>query len=79
VHDVAVAECAATWAPDPAAAWPTFTALPPPVGFDPAAMFPGGTDDPEAAVIVLRPWRLRWARAVDLAAGRTHCVWRSDG
>ena len=53
-----------------------FSTPPPPVGFDPAAMFPGGADDPQAAVIVLRPWRLRWARAVDLAAGREHAVWR---
>jgi hypothetical protein len=75
-HDVAVAECAATWDPDPTASWPAFSAPPPPVGFDPAAMFPGGTDDPQAAVIMLRPWRLRWARAVDLAAGREHAVWR---
>ena len=76
-HDVAVAECAATWDPDPGAAWPTFSAPPPPVGFDPAAMFARGTADPQAAVIVLRPWRLRWARAADLAAGRPHSVWRA--
>ena len=56
-HDVAVAECTATWDPDPAASWRVFSAPPPPVGFDPATMFAGGTDDPRAAVIVLRPWR----------------------
>ena len=75
-HDVAVAECAAAWDPDPVASWPAFSTPPPPLGFDPAAMFPGGPDDPQAAVIVLRPWRLRWARAGDLAAGRGHAVWR---
>jgi hypothetical protein len=75
-HDVAVAECAAAWDPDPAGAWPAFAAPPPPVGFDPATVFGGGLDDPAAAVIVLRPWRLRWGRAADLAAGRPHAVWR---
>jgi hypothetical protein len=40
-------------------------------------MFAGGTADPQAAVIVLRPWRLRRARATDLAAGRPHSVWRA--
>jgi len=75
-HDVAVAECAAEWDPDPASSWPVFRAHPPPIGFDPAAMFDGGLGHPQAAVLLLRPWRLRWARAVDLAAGRAHSVWR---
>ena len=75
-HDVAVAECAAEWDPEPAASWPVFSKHEPPVGFDPAAMFAGGLDDPQAAVILLRPWRLRWALATDLAAGRPHEVWR---
>src|SRR5690348_14176329 len=47
-HDIAVAECAATWDPDPAASWPVFRRFPPPVGFEPEAMFAGGTDDPQA-------------------------------
>jgi hypothetical protein len=76
VHDVAVAECTAEWDRDPAATWPVFTAHPPPVGFDPETVFPGGTSHPEAAVLVLRPWRLRWARAADLAEGRAPTVRR---
>lgn len=77
-HDVAVAECAAEWDGDPEASWPYFAEPDPPLGFDPATMFPGGLTDPQAAVILLRPWRLRWARAADLAAGRPHQVWRPD-
>ena len=46
-----------------------------PVGFDPAAMFDGGLGSPDAGVLVLQPWRLRWGRAADLAAGRPHSVW----
>ena len=75
-HDVAVAECTAEWDADPAASWSVFSAAPPPLGFDPASVFAGGLADPDAAIIVLRPWRLRWARAVDLAAGRAAEVWR---
>lgn len=75
-HDVAVAECAASWDPKPERSWSVFSAPPPPMGFDPAAMFAGGLTNPEAAILLLRPWRLRWARAVDLANGRPHTVWR---
>jgi hypothetical protein len=39
-------------------------------------VFAGGLADPDAAILVLRPRRLRWARAVDLAAGRAAEVWR---
>jgi hypothetical protein len=76
-HDVAVAECAARWDPEPERSWPVFSAHPAPVGFDPAQMFAGGTADPEAAVLLLTPWRLRWGRAADLAQGVAHRVWRA--
>ncbi len=75
-HDVAVAECAAAWDPDPD--WTAFSRLPSPVGFDPATVFDGGLAHPQASVLVLRPWRLRWARAADLAAGRPHAIWRPE-
>lgn len=75
-HDVAVAECRAAWDPEPARSWPVFAAFPPPVGFDPATVFAGGTGSADAGVLVLRPWLLRWARAVDLAAGHTMASWR---
>jgi hypothetical protein len=75
VHDVAVAECYAGWDPEPARHWHTFTAHAPPVGFDPAAMFAGGLDSPDAGIIVLKPWRLRWGRAVDLVHGTPQSLW----
>ena len=74
-HDVAVAECHAAWDPVPARSWAVFAAFAPPVGFDPASVFPGGTGSADAGVLVLRPWRLRWGRAADLAAGRPQAVW----
>lgn len=74
-HDVAVAECHASWDPEPARSWHLFSTPPPPLGFDPAAMFAGGLDSPDARIVVLRPWRLRWGRAADLAAGTRPTVW----
>ncbi|MCE0768762.1 pyridoxamine 5'-phosphate oxidase family protein [Pseudonocardia kujensis] len=77
-HDVAVAECRAAWDPDPARSWHLFTEPDPPVGFDPAAMFAGGLASPDAGIVVLRPWRLRWGRAASLATGAKPTV-RSAG
>ena len=72
---MAVAECHASWDPHPARSWSVFAEHPPPVGFDPAAMFAGGLDGPDAGIVVLRPWRVRWGRAADLAAGVPQSVW----
>ena len=77
-HDVAVAECHAAGDPEPARHWHAFTDHAPPVGFDRAAMFAGGLDSPDAGIVVLRPWRLRWGRAADLAAGTPQSVWTAD-
>ena len=38
-------------------------------------MFAGGLDSPDAGIIVLTPWRLRWGRAADLAHGTPQSVW----
>ena len=76
-HDVAVAECHAAWDPDPARSWHLFGEPAPPLGFDASAMFAGGLTSPDAGIIVLRPWRLRWGTAADLAAGATPVVWNA--
>lgn len=78
-QDVAVAECHAEWDPDPARSWHLFARPEPPLGFDPAAMFAGGLESPDAGIVVLRPWRLRWAEASDLAAGGRPVVWTASG
>ena len=77
-HDVAVAECHASWDAYPARSWSVFSDPAPPVGFDPAAMFAGGLDTPDAGIVVLRPWRVRWGRAPALAAGTPHSVWTAS-
>ena len=74
-HDVAVAECHAAFDPDPQRSWPVFAAFPSPVGFDPGTVFAGGTGSPDAGVVLLRPWQLRWGLAADLAAGQSPSVW----
>lgn len=72
-HSVAVAECRAGWEPSPS--WDVFRAAGDPLGFDPDAMFDGGIASHDAGVVVLHPWRLRWAEAADLVAGRGQQVW----
>lgn len=70
-HDVAVAECAATIVTDPAErerAWAFLAATPPPVGFDPAALYGVGPLDPMMTLVRLDPWLLRFASAAELAA-----------
>ncbi len=74
-HDVAVAECHAAWDPEPQRSWHVFAEPEPPVGFDPEAMFAGGLASPDAGIVVLRPWRVRWGKAADLAVGKPHAVW----
>jgi hypothetical protein len=62
-HDIATAECSATWHHDDETCvriWERFENAPPPVGYDPA-IIPVWTDPtgPEFAVLELTPWRLR--------------------
>ncbi len=63
------------------AGFDVFTEPAPPVGFDPAAMFAGGLTSPDAGIVVLRPWRLRWGKGADLAVGKPPavCVARDRG
>jgi hypothetical protein len=77
-HDIAVAECDATWATDPGTkrhAWEVFRAAEPPAGYDPATIWPKGPEDPDAGVIRLDPWRLKVADAATLAAGGEAQIW----
>jgi general stress protein 26 len=71
-QDVAVAECHAQAVTDPGErerVWAMVAAMPAPAGFDPAAIWPGGPCDPGFALVRMRPWLLRFARADALAAG----------
>ena len=76
---MAVAECAAAWVENAVAkrhAWEVFRAAEPPVGYDPATIWPDGPSDPDAGVIRLDPWRLKAADAATLAGNGSPRTWR---
>jgi hypothetical protein len=82
-HDVAVADCAAHWVDDAserARVWELFRAAPPPLGHDPATIWPQGPAAADAGVLRLDPWRLRAATAAQIASGDAAPAWRAaDG
>jgi hypothetical protein len=78
-HDVAYFDCVATWvgAAERAHAWEVFRTLPPPAGFDPATIWPDGSDSPGSAALRLDPYRVQVGRAADLARGEGPRLWTS--
>ena len=77
-HDVAIAGCQAEWVADAGVkqhAWDLFRAAPEPLGHDPYAIWPDGTDDPD--VLRLTPWRLRVAGMQTLLGKSAPLVWRA--
>jgi hypothetical protein len=75
-HDVAIADCAAAWEPDPAErarVWELFRAAPEPRGYDFHAVWPDGPGAPGSAALRLDPWRLHVADAQTVATPR---AWR---
>lgn len=59
-HDTAAFDCSAEWLPAERLldVWQEIAATPPPMGFDPAAIWPGGPTSPDYAVILLRAHRV---------------------
>jgi hypothetical protein len=81
-QDVAVAQCHAAWVTDRAEGervWAFLRGTPPPLGHDPALLWPDGAASPDAGLLRLDPWRLRAGYAADLAAGRPPFVLRLGG
>jgi hypothetical protein len=79
-HDVAIAECAAAWvAPERRReAWERLGAAPPPMGYDPASIWPDGPEADGFEAIRLDPWRVQTRSAAAMAAGEPYAVWQ-DG
>jgi hypothetical protein len=81
-HDTCVAECAATWADDPAtraSVWDLLKNGPAPVGYDPSIV-PGwdSPESPDFGVLRLSPWRLRvFPGTVLLGQGGHVLTWQS--
>jgi hypothetical protein len=77
-HDVAVAECEATWFEDDdgcRAAWAHLAAAPEPMGYDPAPIWPDGPTGDDFAALRLDPWRVQAKSAAAMAAGEPYLVW----
>ncbi|HEU4324742.1 MAG TPA: hypothetical protein VFS21_16480 [Roseiflexaceae bacterium] len=69
------AECRVTWEDDPATrrrVWDLFKHAPPPLGFDPAMMWPNA-DAPEFGLLRLSPWRIELYDLLDQTKRR---VWQ---
>jgi pyridoxamine 5'-phosphate oxidase-like protein len=78
-HDTAVAECHARWldSDEIPGAWERVKSPPPPVGHDPAAIWPEGPDTPDCAFLELTPWRLSVRTAASLYKGEPPLTWRA--
>lgn len=74
-HDTVVIDAAASWVPgaDRAAAWARIAAVPSPVGFDPAMIWPDGPESDDCAFL-----RFRATRIVATAVGAAPARWRAD-
>ena len=75
-HDTAQAECAASWVTGDdglAAAWERLRSAPPPMGFDPAPIWPDGPLGGSFAALRLDAWRVRLRRGA--AGGVPFTVW----
>jgi hypothetical protein len=77
-HDVAYFDCTARWVRDPQVrrwAWTMVAETAPPVGYDPAAIIPGGVDSGDWALLHLVPFRIQVGRGSALAAGARPRLW----
>jgi hypothetical protein len=75
-HDVAIADCHATWADDldeAARVWELYAAAPEPLGYDFHQIWPDGPASEGAALLRLDPWRLHVADAMTVASPQ---VWK---
>jgi hypothetical protein len=77
-HSFAVFDCEARLAGDGASrrvAWDAFRATAPPLGYDPATIFPEGPESEELAVLRLRPHRVRVGLAAAMQRGEPPRLW----
>ena len=79
-QDCVYVDCDAHWADADAArrAWDRIASTPPPVGFDPATIWPAGPGAEDFAVIELQARRVRVVLAAAMAAGEPAPLWVAD-
>jgi hypothetical protein len=77
-HHVATFDCDAAWVESGrlGEAWQRIAATPPPLGFDPATIWPDGPTSDDFAVVELRPYRVQAALAEEIAAKAPARQWR---
>jgi len=78
-HDTAQAECAASWVTGDdglAAAWERLRSAPPPMGYDPAPIWPDGPTGEDFVALRLDPWRVQAKSAAAMAAGEPYLAWQ---
>jgi general stress protein 26 len=78
-HEQVYIDAKAEWADDPAEkrrVWDLFKNTPPPLGYDPAMIWPGGPDSPEFGVLKLAPRRIELFSLGDLISQKPPRVWR---
>jgi hypothetical protein len=76
-HDTVVLDCEARWVDEHErqTVWELIASTPPPVGFDPATIWPGGPGSDDFAPIELTPYRIQTSTAVQMAAGQPSPQW----
>jgi len=73
-------EAKAQWADDTAERrriWELYKSTPPPLGYDPGMIWPGGPDREDFGVLKLTPSRIEVWGLTDLMAGKQPRVWRA--
>lgn len=80
-HDVAVAECRATWIDDNdevRRVWDLFLHAPGPLHYDFAIAYPDGPSDPECRLLRFDPWRIVVNDTARIFAGKRAAVWSAE-
>lgn len=78
-HEQMYVDAVAEWADDPAEkrrVWDLFKNAPPPLGYDPAMIWPDGPEGARFGVLKLTPWRIELFSLGDMFSGKPPRVWR---
>jgi hypothetical protein len=81
-HSFAIFDCDARLVDDAECrrrAWEAFGSAPPPLGYDPATIFPEGPASEALTVLRLRPHRVRVGLGAAMARGEPPQLWRAAG
>jgi general stress protein 26 len=80
-HEQVYADCKTEWIEDldeKRRLWNLFKSTPEPLGYDLAAFWKDGPEDPEFGLLKLEPWRLELWSIGDMMQGKPPRVWRPE-